>query len=219
MNKTEQQKFRDFVRAASTKEGEGSNREYLRQILKTGERGLDAKEANYCNLAELLPDLKIDINLKNVQDAAAIAGAELGEGYVVQVSKPPDDSRAARELVILKNDSSAIQMIIGEVDVRLDNDQLKHQHKSNPIGNRQKGGGNRFNDTVTGEWHKKHTLRYMAQWAAGLDIVEGQKQYHGQATPVAKIHYEGYCLLVKAKRYVLFHCYPSNDSDLRGPNA
>ena len=169
-------------------------------------------------LAEILTELEIAASLENVQEAAEIVGEKFG-GYEVQVAKPPADSGAARKLRELEADSSDVTAIIDGVDVRLDIDQLKHQHKDNPIGTRHKGGGNRFNATATAGWHREHTLRYMAGWAAGLRLVQGDKIFHGQLRPVEGIHYEGYCLLANGTRYVLFHCYPADDSDMLGPKG
>jgi hypothetical protein len=113
-----------------------------------------------------------------------------------------------------------VQRVLHGVDTRLDNDQLKHQPKAYPIGNRHKGGGNRFNDTADSAWHILTTLDYMADWAKKLvGMGQGEIRYHGQAIPVGGIHYEGYCLMATGAKYVIFHCYPSNTSALLGPKG
>lgn len=190
------------------------NLAYLRNVVKTGEaRGADAKEGNYRLVQDELNALALNNRKDDVVEAAGYMGEVLGR--VVEVQEPPRDNGAAKSLQELKDASSVVQAIIGHVDVRLDNDQLKHQHQDNPIGTRIKGGGNRFNATCDAQWHIDTTLAHMAAWADGLRLVEGQKVFHGQATPVDGIHYEGFCLLAGAVKYVLFHCYPSDASPLK----
>jgi hypothetical protein len=104
----------------------------------------------------------------------------------------------------------------GGVEAWLDIDQLKHQHKDNPIGTRQKGGGNKFSDRGTADWHRANTLKYMAQWAKDVKMTENPFP-HGQGTSVNGIHYEGRCFQVGGKRYVFFHCYPDNDNNGKLP--
>lgn len=115
------------------------------------------------------------------------------------------------------NDSSGVSLIQNGVEVHLDVDQLKHQPKQNPIGSRQTKSGNTFEPSNSGSiaWHKSNTLVYMAQWAASLrDIEEGQRIFHGQAKAVNQIHYEGFCTVLGGKKYVLFHCYPADGSNM-----
>ena len=96
------------------------------------------------------------------------------------------------------------------IEVHLDVDQLKHQHRSQPIGTREKGDGTKFNPAKYGSvaWHKGLTMAYMRDWALGLQMKDDDKTYHGQAENVEGIHYEGYCLFKDGVKYVLFHCYP-----------
>jgi len=188
-------------------------------LIKTGTGRPDtAREANFLEIQSNLTGLGINNRALEVQEAATILGEVLGR--VVEVQAPPTDNGAARKLAVLQGDSSTVQHAIAGVDVRLDIDQLKHQHSSHPIGTRHKGGGNRFNDICDAAWHQANTLVHMAGWANALaGMVQGEQRFHGQMTPVADVHYEGYCLLANGQKYVLFHCYPSNNSPLRGPYA
>jgi hypothetical protein len=188
-------------------------------IIRNGSgRPDDIKESNYIEIQKDLTSLGINNKKDEVTEAAGILGTVLGR--VVEVKEPPADNGAARSLKALKDDSSTVQALIQGIDVRLDVDQLKHQHKDNPIGTRHKGGGNRFSDACDADWHRQNTLPYMATWAVGLGVMQqGEKQYHGQATPVNNVHYEGYCLMANGQKYVAFHCYPSNNSPLLGPKG
>ncbi|WP_263384731.1 hypothetical protein [Granulicella arctica] len=155
------------------------------------------------------PNLEAD-----VIQAAAIIATTLSRPMEIQ--KPPADNGAARSLLTLEGDSSTVRLLMLGVSVRLDKDQLKHQHPDQPIGSRQKGGGNRFIATCSAAWHEQVTLPHMADWASRLPAIKaGHKVYHGQATPVDGIHYEGSCLMANNKKYVLFHCYPEDGSDLQ----
>lgn len=191
----------------------------LGTLIKNGAgRSDSAKEANFVEIQENLLSLGINNRAPEVIEAADILGAVLGR--TVEVQAPPNDNGAARKLAVLQRDSSTVQHIIAGVDVRLDEGQLKHQHPSLPIGSRHKGGGNRFDNTCDATWHQTVTMAHMAAWANGLGVMAvGQETYHGQFVPVMQVHYEGYCLFAGGQKYVLFHCYPSNDSPLRGPNA
>jgi hypothetical protein len=184
-------------------------------LITTGAgRSVDVKEANYKEVQDNLLFLGINNRLAEVTETAGILAGILGRA--VEIQAPPADNGASRKLVTLNNESSNVTSIINGVDVRLDNDQLKHQPPSAPIGTRHKGGGNRFNNTATAAWHLANTLPHMAAWANGLGPMNaGQVTFHGQAAPVAFVHYEGYCLMANGTKYVLFHCYPSNNSALK----
>jgi hypothetical protein len=55
----------------------------------------------------------------------------------------------------------------------------------------------------------------MGRWAVDLgEIAEGHKMKTKQITEIDGIHYEGFCLCVKGKKYVFFHCYPDNNSPM-----
>jgi len=112
------------------------------------------------------------------------------------------------------SDSSGVSIAGDGIEVHLDVDQLKHQHHSQPIGTREKGGGTKFNPEKYGstDWHQRNTMVYMRDWARDLRMKDGEKKYHGQAENVDGIHYEGYCLNKGGTKYVLFHCYPDKDS-------
>ena len=177
-------------------------------------RSLDAKEANFREIQDNLLSLGINNRQPEVTETAGILGGILGR--IVEVQAPPADNGAARKLLTLNGDSSNVTSIVNGIDVRLDNDQLKHQHPHVPIGTRLKGGGNRFVNTCDANWHIATTLAHMAGWANGLGHMNaGQVTFHGQAVPVNDIHYEGYCLMANGQKYVLFDCYPSNNSRLK----
>ena len=122
-----------------------------------------------------------------------------------------------QEKANILNDATNVCLIENGIQVYLDVDQLKHQPLKYPIGTRQTKSGNTFNPSNSGSssWHISNTLKYMAGWAASLDLEEGKKQFHGQFKPVNGIHYEGYCILLGGTKYVLFHCYPANNSNLK----
>ncbi len=187
----------------------------LQSTFKTGTgRGVAAKEANYQAIVDQLQDLKMKTDENEVKAALRVLEKVLGR--TVEVQKPPTDGGAARKLAELKRGSSNVTKVINGVDVRLDIDQLKHQHPKVRIGTRQKGGGNRFVQGCSADWHKANTMTYMAGWASGLPaMADGDKKYHGQAKPVNGIHYEGFCLKAGGKKFVIFHCYPANNSGLK----
>jgi len=187
----------------------------LRNTLKSGAgRGVDAKQENFLEVVDLLQDLRFNTQDSDVNEAVVILERVLGR--TLEVQKPPADNGSARKLAALLADSSGVSHVISGVTVQLDCDQLKHQHPSVPIGNRVKGGGNRFQASCNATWHQNNTMAHMAQWANGLGVMAaGQQTYHGQATPVGGIHYEGFCLFANGRKYVSFHCYPANGSPLK----
>jgi len=212
----------------------GKNRAlYLGGILiKSGVgRSVEIKEANYLEISANLLYLKINNMKADIEEASRILGSVLGgsiNGQVlartVEVQAPPIDNGAARKLARVIGDTAFQASLTGigapvgvAIDVRLDNDQLKHQHPKVIIGTRKKGDGNRFIQTAcTTAAHQTSTMQHMANWAQGLvGMVEGEQRYHGQTVPVNMIHYEGFCLLANGQKYVLFHCYPSHGSPLK----
>jgi len=197
----------------------------LRNSIKSGAgRGTDAKEANCREMIELLQELNVSTTDDNLQDAARILGGVLAGSVgnppnppirIVEWQRPPADGGAAQKLAAMLKDSSGVTYVNHGVTVQLDCDQLKHQHPTQPIGTRQKGGGNRFVDTCDVAWHQQNTMEHMAAWANGLGpMAPGQKVFHGQAVPVNEICYEGFCLFANGQKYVSFHCYPIDGSAL-----
>jgi hypothetical protein len=189
-------------------------------LIVSGEGRPDStKESNYIEIQKDLSSLGLNNRKDDVTEAAGILAGILGRK--LEVKEPPADNGAAAKLAALKSDSSDVQQVISNVDVRLDIDQLKHQHKDHPIGTRHKGGGNRFNNTVDANWHRNNSMMHMATWANGLaGMALGEQRYHGQANAVNNVHYEGYCLMAAGgKKYVAFHCYPSDGSPLLGPKG
>lgn len=211
MNVVQKTQFRSYV----TRNKES----VLRNNLKTGAgRGLDAKQANYREVLDYLKQVGVTNPLTgDVSEAVAIIKEVMGRELEVQGlgQAVPQVSQAAKELLMLNSTSSDVRALINGVDVRLDNDQKKHQHPTVPIGTRDKTGGNRFKSGCDAQWHIDHTLAYMADWALGLTLAEGERKFHGQAKAVDGIHYEGFCVKLAGIKYVLFHCYPSDRSNLK----
>jgi hypothetical protein len=212
LNATKKRKIKDFYTGNKATL-------LLGTFIKSGAgRGDDVKDANFRHIKADLEELEVYSVAADVTEAAGILGEVLGR--VVEVQEPPNDNGAARKLAQLIRDSSTVHHVIAGVDVRLDNDQLKHQHADNPIGTRHKGGGNRFDTTCDATWHQTVTMAYMAAWANGLGAMNpGDQVFHGQLVPVNNVHYEAFCLFAGGQKYVLYHCYPSNNSPLRGPNG
>lgn len=206
MNQTQKLRFRTYAAAQLN---------MLRNTLRTGaNRGASAKEDNYREVVDLLQYHGFNTQAGDIIEAVAILKDVLQRELEVQA--PLRDNGAARMLNDVNRDSSTARAVINGIDVRLDIDQLKHQHPTVPIGTRQKGGGNRFVKSCDENWHQANTMAHMAQWAQGIGAMsEGQRVFHGQATPVGDVHYEGFCLMSGGRKYVLFHCYPSNTSRLK----
>jgi len=178
----------------------------------------DKKQANGKVILELLQGMSFNTVDGDMNDAAAILGKVLGPPktpVTIEWQRPPQESPAAGKLKTLLGDASAVSHVYDEIYVQLDCDQLKHQPPSHPIGTRQKGGGNKFNNIADAAWHRLNTMAHMAEWARGLTLSDGETEPHGQSIPVNKIHYEGFCLLADGKKYVSFHCYPAHNSALK----
>ncbi len=118
---------------------------------------------------------------------------------------------------VRRDAESGVRLSRGNVDVHLDNDQLKHQPAGHPIGTRVTHGGTKFsgNATSTGAegsaaWHIANTLPHMLAWADGLGaMAEGEVRHHAQGPEYNGIHYEGNCMMASGRKHVLFHCYPA----------
>lgn len=146
---------------------------------------------------------------------AALTAAEGGPVAPVETA----GEKAQRETLADVTDVTITKQVATgpyTLDVYLDIDQLKHQPIGQKIGTRVTSAGNTFKD-ASKDWHKGKTLVHMRDWAKGLPLgADGSKTYHGQATPVDEIHYEGYCLFVgTTNRIVSFHCYPANKSKMK----
>lgn len=206
MNAKDASKFKKFVI---------ENMSYVRNLIAVGSgRSVCAKQENWKTVTYFLGQAKVSTSTNNVAPAAKIIGDALGRP--VEVVQPPEEINVAGMLKTLEAESSDVRRMVGAVSVRLDLNQLKHQHKDAPIGTRRKGGGNRFTDVATAQWHRKTTLLHMGRWAQKLpSMSEGVKVQHGQAKAVNGIHYEGYCLLAGGAKCVLFHCYPADGSELK----
>ena len=188
----------------------------LRNTVSSGTgRPVATKESNCNEIMDLLRELRFNTTDGDITEGAAILGTALGN-RTVEWQRPPQDNGAAQKLAALLADSSGVSHVINGVTVHLDCDQLKHQHPTLPIGSRQKGGGNRFDNTCDAAWHQATTMAHMSAWAILLGpMAAGQKTYHGQAVPVNNICYEGYCLFANGQKYVAFHCYPTDASPLK----
>ncbi|CAN5697534.1 hypothetical protein BH10BAC3_BH10BAC3_03790 [soil metagenome] len=207
MNNDQQKRFKLY--AATNK------LELIQSAFKTGAGRSDAdKESNYIEIHYILSKLGFKNTKAEVEQGADLLMEAIGKH--VEVKEPPKDNGAAGKLATLKQESTDVQAVINKVDVRLDIGQLKHQHPEVPIGTRKVGGGNRFVFDCNAEWHRNNTIAHMAAWANGIaGLAEGQTIYHGQFVPVNTIHYEGYCLMSGGTKYVLFHCYPNDNSPLK----
>lgn len=117
----------------------------------------------------------------------------------------------------LPNESSGVKFDQDNIEVHLDNYQLKHQPEGSQfiIGTRLVSGGTLFKEKyATESWHISHTLKHMWEWANKLEgLEEGKVVQHGQMKNIDGIHYEGSCILIKGRKYVLFHCYPHPGSE------
>ena len=210
MKKNEQEKFRALI----TKQLES-----VRNFIKLGEdRSKDAKLGNFKEICEHLKALGFSTNDDNVREAAKIV-SECFANRPVEIEFPAKDNtaKALAEIQRIENDSTSVRLVRNNVDVRMDRDQNKHQAPGVPIGTRTVRSGNMFKNTCNEQWHKTVTLQHMATWAEKLAKADiGTKTYHGQSMPVDSIHYEGFCYFgPNDKRYVLFHCYPSDNSRLK----
>lgn len=170
------------------------------------------KQKNFLTIKKILSDL----GASNTKDHVPLAAAELRSAWkcgVIETQAVDKAIDAAALKLVIDNESSDVTATIGGIDVRLDNDQLKHQPPGTPIGTRITAGGNCFKTTCDGTWHTGLTLVHMSNWAAKeVGMVEGEKRYHGQLKPVDNIHYEGFVQLLNGTKYVLFHCYPGDKS-------
>jgi len=133
----------------------------------------------------------------------------------IEVAPPPPINVDAEKTKILRD--GAHTKAIQRVHVQLDKNQLKHQPKEHPIGDRTVGGGEKFGTYASKAWHEENTMRYMAQWAIGLgDIPENTKSEHGQSKRInigdLCCCFEGYCVRLGDTKYVSFHCYPNSRS-------
>lgn len=147
-------------------------------------------------------------NLAEIQEALNALREESSSG----------EDKAEKMLSDAKGDMTDVKLEREGIEVYLDIDQLKHQPILYPIGSRQTKAGNTFKPPTYGSktWHRSNTLVHMADWADSLGVMaEGQREFHGQSTPVGSIHYEGYCLFANGKKYVLFHCYPANKTAMK----
>ncbi|MDH0289258.1 hypothetical protein N7414_09040 [Pseudomonas sp. GD04087] len=174
-----------------------------------------AQEMNFTVLLSIIESLGL-AHLTPEDALATLNDAVKSHGQSFTLSKPAHFDQAVLDIKDLRGSASHVSLMEGNVTVYLDNDQLKHQHKSHPIGTRVTHGGNKFNSTCDVAWHRANTLPEMLEWAKGLPYVEGSKQPTGQAEPRNGIHYEGHCLMANSGKYVLFHCYPSDGSKLLG---
>jgi hypothetical protein len=154
---------------------------------------------------------------KNMLEAAKII-SECLANRLVEILRPQYNmGNVLKDIQGIDRDSTNVRLTYKNVDARLDIDQNKHQHPSIPIGTRSKAGGNRFTNRCDASWHQNTTLRHMAEWAERLPANPmGKKVFHCQTMPMNSIHYEGFCFFgPNDKRYVLFHCYPADNSKLK----
>ena len=133
---------------------------------------------------------------------------------IIETSPPPRVDIAKEKKKITDDCAHAITTP-GGIYVQLDVDQNKHQPASVPIGTREIQG-QKFGTYATKQWHEINTMKYMAEWAEGLnDLIEGKKREHGQSKRfqialAGACCFEGFCMLLGGKKYVTFHCYPNS---------
>ncbi|MES2676543.1 MAG: hypothetical protein V4660_20060 [Pseudomonadota bacterium] len=100
------------------------------------------------------------------------------------------------------------------IEVMLDNDQMKHQPRSVPIGTRVAEGEKFPTHKASKAWHEDNTMRFMALWAANTPLVEGGRESFNQGekylVDTLGISFEGTYLVLNNEKYVLFHCYPNS---------
>lgn len=188
----------------------------VRSTLKLGRLGnINDKRENFEILESFLASILIIADAAGVAEAAAWVGQQHGNQKAIQIDvlqPPPVDVGKLKNQL---EDGSAFHAEIDGVWVSLDNDQMKHQPASVPIGTRV-AEGEKFGTYATTAWHQTHTMRYMADWAKTLTgLSEGKSTYHGQARRiqiegVGNCSFEGFCMLLGTKRYVQFHCYPNS---------
>lgn len=171
-----------------------------------------AKQANYTAIKAKLVALGIDWQGSNIADAAVVIGKHPTPQVTIQTEKPPPPFDAARALAEIQAEHGHHATIAG-VEVYLDKDQAAHQPTNQPIGSRQTSGKRKFKNTIASRaWHETNTMSEMAEWANGLTadlLVNGTKEFFGQAKDHFGISYEAYCQEINGTRYVSYHCYPA----------
>ncbi len=195
-----------------------TNATLLKTSLSFGDnRPEEAKISNYNDIKHYLYESGINTNkLDDIQQAVEIIKTATGrDALEIQAAPTPVDSGRLLETALAG--ASDVMITYQGIDVYLDNDQNKHQPQDHPIGTRQVKKGNTFKtDYATPAWHRTNTLVHMGQWAQELGgMQEGQKTQHGQFRVVNEIHYEGFCLYAQGKKYVFFHCYPDDSSEMK----
>ncbi|MES2826433.1 MAG: hypothetical protein V4732_22790 [Pseudomonadota bacterium] len=124
---------------------------------------------------------------------------------------------ASRVVTDIKNQAAhTARYTNGEetIVVMLDNDQLKHQPREHPIGNRQDEGEKFPAHKASPAWHEDNTMQFMALWAANTPMKEGGKLAFKQGDKylvgTLPVSFEGSCQKLNNEKYVLFHCYPNS---------
>lgn len=111
---------------------------------------------------------------------------------------------------------TATYSVDGEIIVvMLDNDQLKHQPKEHPIGNRRAEGTKFPVANASRVWHEDNTMKFMAAWAANTALIIGGTLAFKQGEKYLlenglAVSFEGNYKNINHRKYVLFHCYPNN---------
>jgi hypothetical protein len=219
MNKKQKEKFTIFVK-------NNKYRIVMNPFLKTREgRTLDEKRENYRVVVSYLIENTMNSREEDVGDAAKIIRDVLG--LPLDIEKPPRDPAEdlPRLMADFERDSTNVGIERPGYVIKLDIDQNKHQPDPYPIGTRPHAG-NRFiardiqqNPVANAAWHQANTLVEMYNWARFLgQMSPGERETTHQAIARGEylIHYEGYCLQgLNATRYVLFHCYPDDRSELK----
>ncbi len=152
-------------------------------------------------------------------DIYAVVADDLAEvnkllGELKEQAAAGERIAAARaKLATAQNEAPGVHIDHNGVSVDLDTDQLKHQPEGADyaIGTRKAKGGTRWPAELgpDKEWHKKTTLPVIGDWAAKLDMQDGDVEATKQSVPLADGNrYEGFCVQVDGRKHVFFHCYP-----------
>jgi hypothetical protein len=172
-----------------------SKKEFSTWLRAKGEKGPKAKKNSEVH-AVSEADLE-EVNELMAADREASAGA-----------RKIDAARA--RLATAQREAPGVQIVRRGVIVNLDTDQLKHQPTGYPIGTRDVGG-TKWPASLGPDaaWHRANTLPVIGDWAADLDMEDGDDVPTKQSIAMSDgNHYEGFCVQVDGQKYVFFHCYP-----------
>lgn len=167
---------------------------------------------------------ELDANdINKLTDLAVLAIAEADERLAEKRRIEDAIVRAGLQEESLKAQAAltASYRVNGQlVVVMLDNDQLKHQPREHPIGNRRAEGEKFLVANASPAWHEDNTMKFMAAWAANTELPVGGTLAFKQGEKyllngVLAVSFEGNYKNINNKRYVLFHCYPNSRAQVQ----